>query len=135
MEVKLKLQESWFNASNSRGATIKMGGGLADGPSPMEAVLMAAGACSGVDVVSILEKMHQPLEDMDIIVSGERREEHPRYYENILLKFVLKGDLDPGKVRRAIELSLEKYCSVVNGLTPKAKVAYEFVIEEGRGNN
>lgn len=131
MEVKLKLNQKWFDASNSKGATIKLGGGLDDGPSPMEAVLMAAGGCTGVDVVSTLEKMRQPLEGLEISVHGTRREEHPRYYEEIVIKYHLVGKLDAAKVERAIELSLSKYCSVTGGLEPKATVTYEYTIETG----
>lgn len=128
MEVNLKLNENWFDAVNSKGAAIKLGSGLDDGPSPMEAVLMAAGGCTGVDLVSTLEKMRQPLESLEIAVSGQRREEHPRYYEKIVIKYILKGKLDAEKVERAIELSLDKYCSVTNALEPKAKITYEYTI-------
>lgn len=131
MEVKLDLKETWFEASNGRGASIKLGAGLEDGVSPMEAVLMAAGGCSGIDVVSTLKKMRQPLEGMEISVSGQRREEHPRYYNSIQIKYVLKGKLDYEKVKRAVELSLDKYCSVTNGLEPKAKITYHIEIVDG----
>ena len=92
---------------------------------------MAAGGCSGIDIVSILEKMRQPLEGLEITVTGQRREEHPRFFREIAIRYVLKGNLDPEKVQRAIELSLTKYCSVTNGLEPKAKISYEYVIENG----
>lgn len=131
MEVSLKLTDNWFAASNARGVTINLGGGLDDGPSPMEAVLMAAGGCSGIDVVSILKKMRQPLEALEITVTGKRREEHPRYFESIQIHYGLKGKLEPEKVKQAIELSLNKYCSVTNGLVPKATITYEFSIGEG----
>jgi putative redox protein len=131
LEVKLSHKGGWFEARSSRGSTIKLGPDLDDGVSPMEAVLMAAGGCTGVDVVATLAKMRQPLEGLEISVSGERREEHPRYYKSIQIKYFLRGKLDEAKVRRAIELSLEKYCSVTNALIPKAEVGYTFEIEEG----
>ncbi|MGI6363636.1 MAG: OsmC family protein [Bacillota bacterium] len=131
MEVKLSLKESWFDAVNAKGARIKLGAGREDAVSPMEAVLMAAGGCSGIDIVSILEKMRQPLEGLEVTVTGQRREEHPRSFREIAIRYVLKGNLDPEKVQRAIELSLSKYCSVTNGLEPKAKISYEYVIENG----
>jgi len=132
MEVKLKMNQNWFNAVTPRGAKVKLGPGLEDGPSPMEAVLMAAGGCSGIDVVSILKKMRQPLEDLEIQVSGQRREEHPRYFHTVTLKFILTGDLDAQKVEKAIELSMEKYCSVTTGL--RAEVNYEYEILGGGDN-
>lgn len=131
MEVKLRRNGPWFEAKNSQGTMIKMGPGLEGGVSPMEAVLMAAGSCSGIDIVGILEKMRQPLMGLEITVSGERRPEHPRYYQSILIKYLLKGKVDADKAKRAVELSLEKYCSVTNGLIPKANIHYELVIEEG----
>lgn len=129
MDVQLEFNGAWFDAANAKGSKIKLGAGLEDGVSPMEAVLMAAGGCSGIDIVSILEKMRQPLEGLEIIVSGQRREDYPKYFHNILIKYILRGNLEAEKVERAIELSLEKYCSVTNGL--KAKITYEYIIENG----
>lgn len=131
MEVQLSLANKWFKATNSLGAQVKLGSGLDDGVSPMEALLMAAGSCSGIDVVGILKKMRQPLVGLEIIVSGQRREEHPRYYQSIHIKYLLKGQLDEDKVKRAIELSLKQYCSVTNSLAAKDKVTYEFEIIGG----
>ncbi|HOB34442.1 MAG: OsmC family protein [Firmicutes bacterium] len=131
MEVKLTLNNSFFEGTNARGARIKLGPGLDDGVSPMEAVLLAAGGCSGLDVVSILGKMRQPLQALEIQVVGERQEEHPRYFRTITIKYLLKGNLDPEKVKHAIELSLNKYCSVTNGLAPKARITYAFEISGG----
>ena len=91
---------------------------------------MAAGGCSGIDVVGMLEKMRQPMTGLEITVSGERRQEHPRYFQSILIKYVLQGKVDADKAKRAIELSLEKYCSVTNSLAPKVVIKYELEIEE-----
>lgn len=131
MEVNLSLTESWFVAANARGAKIKLGPSSEAVVSPMEAVLMGAGGCSGIDIVSILEKMRQPLEGLEMTVTGQRREEHPKSFQEIQIRYVLKGNLDRKKVEQAIELSLSKYCSVTNSLEPKAKISYEFVIENG----
>lgn len=133
MEVKLTLEEDkGYVATNSRGVSIRLGAGLADGPSPMEMVLMAVGGCSGVDIVSILEKMRQPLKGFEIQVFGERMEEHPRYFHKIRVKYLVEGQVEEDKLIRAIDLSLEKYCSVSNGLIPKADISYEYEI---RGEN
>lgn len=133
MEVKLTLgEDKGYVATNSRGVSIRLGAGLADGPSPMEMVLMAVGGCSGVDIVSILEKMRQPLKGFEIQVSGERMEEHPRYFHKIRVKYLVEGQVEEDKLIRAIDLSLEKYCSVSNGLIPKADISYEYEI---RGEN
>lgn len=129
MEVKLKLNDNWFQASNAKGATLKLGAGLEDGVSPMEAQLMAAGGCTGLDLAAILAKMRQPLKDLEVLVTGRRQEEHPRFFHGVHLSYRLIGDIEEDKARRAIELSLEKYCSVTNGL--KADITYEYVIERG----
>jgi putative redox protein len=91
----------------------------------MLTLLLAAAACSGSDVVVILEKMRVKLEAFSIEVEGTRREEDPRRYVAIHLDYRLRGDgLDPAKARRAIDLSLEKYCSVVHSLAADIAITY-----------
>jgi putative redox protein len=83
------------------------------GPSPMEAVQAAVAACTGMDVVSILEKMRKTLRSLRIEVEVVRSEEHPRIYTDITLVYYLDGpDLDEASVLRAVQLSQDKYCSV-----------------------
>jgi putative redox protein len=95
------------------------------GPGPMLALLLAAAACSGSDVVLILQKMREKLRDLRIDVAGIRREEEPRRYVAIHLDYRVGGEgLDPSKVRRAIDLSLEKYCSVIHSLAPDIAITY-----------
>jgi putative redox protein len=95
-------------------------------PGPMLTFLTAAAACSGADVVSILEKMRAGLESLRIEVAGVRREDVPRRFVSIRFVFHLKGAaLDEAKARRAIGLSLEKYCSVVHSLAPDIAVEYD----------
>jgi putative redox protein len=88
-------------------------GGGGAGPSPMETVLLALGGCTGMDVVSILTKMHAPLEGLEIKIAADRAEEHPRVFTRIALEYVFAGaGLRPEQVGRAVELSQTKYCSV-----------------------
>lgn len=99
------------------------------GPSPMLALLLAAGACSGADVVLILEKMRVALRTLRIEVHGVRREEDPRRYVEITYRFTIAGDnLDAAKAERAVGLSLDKYCSVVHSLRPDVRVRHEIVL-------
>jgi putative redox protein len=87
------------------------------GPGPMHTLLLALAACSGSDVV---------LRDLRIEVRGTRRAEIPRRYIDIHLTFHLAGDgLDETKTRRAIDLSIEKYCSVVHSLAPDIPISYD----------
>ena len=89
------------------------------------ALLLAVASCSGADVVTILEKMRVTLRELRIEVSGNRREEHPRRYTAIHLEYRLRGDgLDEAKARRAIELSIEKYCSVIHSLASDIPVTH-----------
>ena len=134
-------------ASNSARVTLRWreklvfeGGGsgrppmLVDGDSraassPVEVLLLAAAACSGADVVPILEKMRIVLRSLDVDVEGTRREEHPRRFTAIHFRFRVSGDgVDEAKVRRAVDLSLEKYCSVMASLAPDIRVDYDVTI-------
>src|SRR5512135_1295082 len=99
------------------------------GPGPMHDLLLAVGGCSGADVVSILKKMQVGLTRCDIEVSGRRAEEHPKRYLSIRLAFRIAGaGLDETKARRAIELSLTKYCSVIHSLNPDIPVSYDLTL-------
>ncbi len=99
------------------------------GTSPVEFLLVAAATCTGADVVGILEKMRVRLEALDIEVVGTRREEHPRRVTALHYVFTVRGaGADEPKVRRAVDLSLEKYCSVHASLAPDIRVDYDVVI-------
>ena len=114
-----------FAGSEPGGPAITVDGDNAAGPGPMLTLLLAAAACSGSDVVAILEKMRVKLHELSIDIAGTRREEEPRRYVAIHLDYRLNGDaLDPAKARRAIDLSLEKYCSVIHSLAPDIAVTY-----------
>jgi putative redox protein len=100
-------------------------GDNAAGPGPMLNLLLAAAACSGSDVVSILQKMRVGLRECRIEASGTRREQEPRRYTAIHFEYHLAGDgLDQNRARRAIDLSLEKYCSVMASLAPDTRITY-----------
>ena len=78
----------------------------------MELVLMALGSCSALDLVAILQKQRQDLQDIQIEVKGKRREELPNVFTNIHISFFLKGEIDTIKAEKAAELAVKKYCSV-----------------------
>lgn len=120
-----------FRALGTEPATpaIEIDGDGQNGPSPMIALLLAAGGCTGADVVSILQKMRVRLAQVTIEVGGRRREEHPRRYESLHLRYTVSGEgLDAEKAARAVALSLEKYCSVLHSLAPDLKVTHEVVL-------
>jgi putative redox protein len=100
-----------------------------EAPSPVEGLLLAAATCSGIDVVLILEKMRVKLERFRIEVSGERRDEAPKRFLAIHFRFQVAGEgADEAKLRRAVDLSLEKYCSVVQSLAPDIRITYDALV-------
>lgn len=114
-----------FRGGAPGGPEVVIDGDNTAGPGPMLTLLLAAAACSGSDVVVILEKMRVALRELRIEVSGVRREQEPRRYTTIHFDFHLAGDgLDETRARRAIDLSLEKYCSVVASLASDIKTTY-----------
>lgn len=100
------------------------------GLKPSDLLLLSAAACSAYDVVMILTKQREPLVDLDVTCAGEQESEAPYTFTSIHLHYRLKGPLDPNKVARAIRLSEDKYCSVVNTLKPAVKITSDFELVE-----
>ncbi|HET6579826.1 MAG TPA: OsmC family protein [Gemmatimonadales bacterium] len=118
-----------FRGGEPGGPAMVIDGDNAAAPGPMLALLAAAAACSGADVVSILEKMRVTLRELRIEVTGDRRAEHPRRYTAIHLEYHLRGDgLDQDRAGRAIDLSIEKYCSVIHSLATDIRVTHGFTL-------
>jgi putative redox protein len=103
-------------------------GGEDTAPSPVELVLHALIACAGVDVVTILRRMKEPLESLEVAAEAERAAEAPRVYTTIRMHFSVGGNVDPRKVERAIALSETKYCSVAAMLRPGVALASSWEI-------
>lgn len=97
-------------------------------PGPMELVLMALGACTATDVVSILKKKRQKLQSLEVVCSGERAADPPSVWVKLEVLYRLRGQLDEAAVRRAIELSEQKYCSVSAMLQKTAKLTWRHEI-------
>ena len=114
-----------FRGGAPDGPSVVIDADNAQAPGPMLTLLLAAASCTASDVVMILEKMRVGLRQLRIEVHGTRREEIPRRYTAIRFEFRLAGDgLDEPKARRAVYLSLEKYCSVVASLAPDIAISY-----------
>jgi len=116
-----------YKGINSKDQTISIGNGTA--VSPMETLLLAAAGCSTIDVVMILEKMRQSLEDIKVEVEGTRRETTPRIFTKIHFHYVLTGDIKEDKAQKAIDSSLEKYCSVSLSLSDNIEISSSFEIQ------
>jgi putative redox protein len=103
-----------------------------NGPSPMEAVLMALCSCTSVDVVSILKKKRQEITGLRVSAIAERAEGAPRVFTRITLTYALRGSkLSRKAVEDAVSLSKNKYCSVSKMLEKAAPIDYEIVYPEG----
>lgn len=128
MKITLSSKDlQTFISTNEKDQSIVLGNGPA--MSPMESVLASAAGCSTIDIVMILNKMRQPLEAIYVQVDGTRRDEIPRIFTKIHLHYILHGDLKDNKVKKAIDLSIEKHCSVVIMLAQTIEVtsSYEIV--------
>ena len=124
-----------FSASNDNGNTVHLDaspdiGGTNQGMRPMQMLLAAMGGCSAIDVINILKKQRQELKDLKITVTGEREKDAvPALYETVHAHFRFFGNLDPDKVEKAINLSIEKYCSVSRTLEKAgATITHSFEI-------
>lgn len=95
---------------------------------PMELVLMALGACTATDVVTILEKKRQKLDSLEIICSGERANKPPTVWIKLEILYRLRGHLEDAAVRQAIQLSEDKYCSVAAMLGKTAELSWRYEI-------
>lgn len=125
-------QDMTFRAENDRGATLTMDGDATAGLSPMQALLAALAGCTGMDVISILEKKRQKVTGYRIEISGVRPDpgQWPRPYEQITVRHIVSGEnIDPDAVARAVQLSDEKYCSVSATLRTPPAITTEWVIE------
>jgi putative redox protein len=101
-------------------------------PSPMELLLLALGSCTGVDVVSILQKKRQSLTAYRVEIRGHRRADHPRSYKRMEVHHIVTGrNISERSVAQAIELSEQKYCSVAATLRPSAEIVSSFEVIEG----
>lgn len=127
-----KLDEI-FEGKSENGNTIVFDADAAhtQGPSPMEAVLMALCSCTSVDVVSILQKKRQPLTGLRVSAVATRAETAPRVFTHIKLTYAVHGKLSRKAVEDAVSLSKNKYCSVSLMLEKAAPVEYEIVYPDG----
>jgi putative redox protein len=135
MKARVKWVEArTFMGESGSGHTVVMDGppdlgGRNLGPRPMEMLLLGVGGCSGFDVVDILQKGRQAVEDCVIEIEAVRAETNPKVFTRIVMRYIVKGrGLDLGKVERAVQLSAEKYCSASIMLGKTAEMVHEIEI-------
>ena len=125
-----------FEGKNTDGNTIILDGstnigGEGKGMRPTEALLVSLASCSSIDVVLILKKMRQQLDDIKVEVDAEQAiDQVPKVFTKIHMTFHLKGEIKPIKAEQAIQKSLEKYCTVAKMIEGKAEITSEFTIHK-----
>ncbi len=125
-----------MEAKNEDGNSIQMDsapdiGGEGKGMRPMQLLLAAVGGCSAIDVILILKKQKQIIEDFEVEIEGEREKiEDYSLFRDICLHFKFKGQVDKDKAERAVKLSVDKYCSVSKTLEPTAKISFKVSVNE-----
>lgn len=134
MLMKHSVKTIWKNemafASDIDGNVLNMN---ADGsaPSPKKLLLASLAGCTGMDVVSLLEKMRVPFTGLELDVESELTEEHPKVYKSISLTYIVYGkDLDTAKVEKAVRLSKEKYCGVSAMLAKNSPIEFNIQYKE-----
>ncbi|MER8909831.1 OsmC family protein [Mesorhizobium sp. M0601] len=137
MKARVKwVEERTFVGESANGHKLVLGTafgpeGKTPGPSPMELVLIGTGGCSAYDVVHILEKGREAVEDCVVELDADRAEADPRVFTRIHMHFVVKGrSLSHDKVKRAIGLSIEKYCSASAMMAKTAEITHDFEVIE-----
>ena len=134
IEIKRINDATHLEATNEQGNSIFMDGSPAIGGKdlgfrPMQLLLAAVGGCSTMDVVSILNKQKQELRHIEIVVDGEREQGvEPSLFRDIHVHFKIYGKVDTEKAKRAVDLSMTKYCSVSKTLEPTATITYDFEV-------
>ena len=125
-----------FDSQDGHGHALTLDAPMADGDSfagftPGDMLLTALAGCSGIDVVNILLKQRQKVEGVRIRVSGRQNPEPPWTWEDVHLTYVIRGEgVNPNLVRRAIDLSENKYCSIGATISGRARITSDFVIED-----
>lgn len=104
-------------------------GGNNTGMRPMELLLVGLGGCSGMDVASILKKKKQQVAGLEININGQKADSHPKKFTEIEIQFIISGkDISEEAVKKAVELSMDKYCSVKATMEGTAKISYSYKI-------
>lgn len=136
MKISLKRLNNavHFQAKNEDGNTIDIDGSPAIGGEdlgvrPMQLLLMGLASCSSMDMISILTKQKQIINDYDVEVEAERdTESTPSLFTDIMVTFIVNGEVDTKKAIRATKLSMNKYCSVSKIMEKTATISYKLLL-------
>lgn len=124
-----------FDVSTATGQSIHVEGSAvgadARGPGPMQLLLIGLATCSAINLVDLLAKMRQPLESLEVDVSGQRADAPPRIWTDIALHYRVRGAVDERRLARAIWLSETKLCSAAAMLSPVADITHTYEVLTG----
>ena len=122
----------FFECTTPSGHIVKLdysADGDTQGPTPMENFLVSAGACSGMDVVSILQKKKVVIDEFTIIMKADRAKDYPKIFNDITYEYIVRGmNIKEKDVKHAISLSFEKYCSIIAMVKDNVNVDYAYTI-------
>lgn len=129
------IEDKMMTVSDSNGHSIVVGRSPDPqfdwvGVKPADLLLMSVAACTAYDVVDILQKQREPLEDLNVICDGEYTSDPPYRFSHIKVHYYARGNINPDKLERAIRLSEEKYCSVMTTLKVGTTFSSEYEIKE-----
>lgn len=138
MNIKLERKNTayHFEAINESGQIVNIDanptiGGENKGARPMELLIMGLGGCSAIDILSILKKQKVEPTGMSIDIEANRAKDAvPSLFTDIHVHFTFRGNVDRTKAEKAIQLSMDKYCSVAKTLEKTAKIDYSFTVEQ-----
>lgn len=116
-----------FTGQNPHGHAVQLSGNQS-AASPMEAVLMAVAGCSAIDIELLLDKMRQPLDKLEVEVLGERVDDVPAVFHTITIHYKIFGDVKDAKAQKAVDMSIEKYCSVSQMLQASVKIIHSYEV-------
>lgn len=137
MHIRIERQNDDFllKASNENGKSVLLDGSESIGGGgqefrPMQMLLVGLGSCASMDVISILKKQKQNIGSYSVEVEGQRQpNEVPSLFEKIHVTFHIKGECSEEKLKKAIALSMDKYCSVAKTLDKTAEITYSYTLE------
>jgi putative redox protein len=133
VSVNWQHEDLLLEAENDTGNKIVLDastgvGGKNRGARPLQLLLMGLAGCTAMDVLSILQKKREPVQDFQVIVSGEQVESHPRVFSALHIEYLITGDVSEKSVERAIQLSENVYCPAQAMLRPGAEITSSYRI-------
>jgi putative redox protein len=132
--ISLKWKDGMYFEADVNGYKISIDsdpefGGKNRGPKPKPLMMVALAGCTGMDVVSLLNKMRVEYDSLNVLVEGDLTEEHPKHFTKMKVIYEIRGrNIDPAKVDKAVSMSKEKYCGVSYSYNQAMEVEYEIRI-------